>query len=152
MAGTRSSRAPSGDDAPRRAWHELLAHTAEVKVRVRAPDLGSLAAEAGRALAELHLGTAAPAGRGAWRDLVVRAGDAGALLVDWLNELIFLAESERWVATEFQPRAAGEGELRIGARGIRVEEAPSRVKAATHHGLAVRARDAGLEAEVVFDV
>lgn len=151
MAGMRSSRAPSGDDAPVSS-HELLAHTAEVKVRVRAPDLGGLAAEAARALAELQLGAAPPVGQGAWRELVIRADDAGALLVDWLNELVFLAETERWVATEFRPQAARDGELRIAARGVRVDEAPALVKAATHHGLEVRPRADGLEAEVVFDV
>lgn len=152
MTGMPNSRAPSGDPAGRRSSHELLPHTAEVLVRLRAPDLGGLAAEAGRALAELQLGGTPPPARGAWRDVVVQAGDPGALLVDWLNELIFLAETERWVATEFEPKQGGEGELRIGARGVRVDPAPSLVKAATHHGLEVRARDDGLEAEVVLDV
>jgi SHS2 domain-containing protein len=72
--------------------------------------------------------------------------------VDWLNELVFLAETDRWVATEFRPRSAGEGEMRIAARGVQVNEAPSLVKAATHHGLEVRPLADGLEAEVVFDV
>jgi len=121
-------------------------------MRVRAPDFPALAAEAGRALATLELPGPLPAATGPGREIVVRAGDVGALLVDWLNELIYLAEAERWVATAFTPRPAAEHELRISARGVLVDPAPSRVKAATHHGLAVRRVAGGLEAEVVLDV
>ncbi len=152
MAGTRSSTGPSGADAPRGAEHELLAHTAEVKLRVRAADFPALAGEAGRALAALELGGDVPLATGEAREIVVRAGDQGALLVDWLNELIYLAETERWVATEFVPQAGGPLELRMRARGATVDIAPSRVKAATHHGLDVRTTADGVEAEVVFDV
>jgi len=152
MAGTRSSIGRSGADARRGAEHELLAHTAEVKLRVRGPDFPALAAEAGRALAALELGGEPPPATGGAREIVLRAGDLGALLVDWLNELIYLAETERWVATEFTPQPGGALELRMRARGATVDTAPSRVKAATHHGLDVRATAGGVEAEVVFDV
>jgi SHS2 domain-containing protein len=142
----------SNADAPRAAEHELLAHTAEVRLRVRAPDFPALAAEAGRALAALEVGGEVPQATGDARQIVLRAADHGALLVDWLNELIYLAETERWVATEFAPEAGGPLELRMRARGATVDIAPSRVKAATHHGLDVRATADGVEAEVVFDV
>ena len=136
----------------RAAGHELLAHTAEVRLRVRAPDFPALAAEAGRALAALELGGDVPAAQGTARVVELRAADLGALLVDWLNELIYLAETERWVVTEFDPQPAGALELRMRVRGAPVDVAPSRVKAATHHGLDVRATADGVEAEVVFDV
>ena len=152
MAGTGSSTGRSGADAPRGAEHELLAHTAEVKLRVRGPDFPALAAEAARALAALEVGGEMPPATGDAREIVLRAGDLGALLVDWLNELIYLAETERWVATEFAPEPGGALELRMRARGATVDTAPSRVKAATHHGLDVRATAGGVEAEVVFDV
>lgn len=151
MAGTRSSRGRSRAEAAG-ASHELLAHTAEVRLRVRAPDFPALAAEAGRALAAIELGGAAPPAGGAAREIVVRASDEAALLVDWLNELIFLAETERWVATEFVTEPGDALELRVRARGVSVDTAPSRVKAATHHGLDVRRTGGGVEAEVVLDV
>ena len=144
MAGMRSSTVPSNDDAPRGAEHELLAHTAEVRLRIRAPDFPALAA--------LELGGDVPGATGEARQIVLRAADQGALLVDWLNELIYLAETERWVAAEFAPEEGGALELRMRVRGASVEIAPSRVKAATHHGLEVRTTPGGVEAEVVFDV
>ena len=67
--------------------------------------------------------------------------DREAVLVHWLNELIFLAETERWVGVEFTVSRATETELRMRARGVAVDEAPARVKAATFHGLRIAARD-----------
>jgi SHS2 domain-containing protein len=131
---------------------ELLSHTAEVKLRVRAGSLGELVAEAGRALGALELGAAPPRASGAWRDLEIRAADREALVVDWLNELIYLAETERWVAVEFEVRSAADTALAMRARGVSVDETPARVKAATFHGLKIIAVPDGLEAEVVFDV
>ena len=131
---------------------ELLEHTAEAKVRVRAPSFGELAAEAGRALARIQLGRAPTLPTGAWRTIEVHSTDREALLVDWLNELIFLAETERWVPAAFQVVSDTSTKLRMLARGISVEEAPARVKAATFSGLAIRPIPDGLEADVVFDV
>lgn len=131
---------------------ELLSHTAEVKLRVRAPSLGELAAEAGRALGALQLGTTPPVASSPWRDLEIRAPDREALLVEWLNELIYLAETERWVGVEFEVLACDDMTLSVRARGMVVDEPPSRVKAATFHGLKIAATPAGLEADVVLDV
>ncbi len=135
-----------------RASFELLDHTAEVKLRIRAPSFAELATEAGRAVARLELGRAAPAAEGAYRDVVVRSPDREALLVDWLNELIWLAETERWVATEFEVHAATDTMLQARVRGVTVDEAPARIKAATFHGLKVAPAADGLEAEVILDV
>jgi SHS2 domain-containing protein len=131
---------------------EILEHTAEVQVRVRAPSLGMLAAEAGRALTRIELGEAVPPASGEWRRVELRARDREALLVDWLNELIYLAEAERWVAVEFRAESASDTALTMLVQGASVADAPARVKAATFHGLHVADRPDGLEAEIVLDV
>lgn len=136
----------------RKAVSTTLPHTAEVRLRLAAPDFGSLAAEAGRALARIELGREPPPGAGAWREIGVTASDRDAALVDWLNELIYLAEAERWVATEFVPDEARAQRLRMRARGVAVKDAPARVKAATFHGLHVTEVPGGLAADVVLDV
>jgi SHS2 domain-containing protein len=131
---------------------EFLEHTAEVRIRVRAASFGELAAEAGRALARIELGSTPALPVGPWRLIEVPASDRGALLVDWLNELIFRAETERWVAVAFQVTGDAETGLRARARGVPLAEAPARVKAATFSGLEIRPVPGGLEAEVVLDV
>jgi SHS2 domain-containing protein len=131
---------------------ELLNHPAEVRLRVRAPAFGALAAEAGRALGKLLLATTPRSDAGSWRPIEIHAPDAEALLVDWLNELIYLAETERWIPVEFRVRATSDTTLVVDARGVTVEEAPTRVKAATFHGLHIGHTPGGLQAEIIFDV
>ena len=74
---------------------EIVEHPAEVRLRLRAPTLGALAAVAGGALAELEIGRRPEAGDGAWREIAIHARDREALLVHWLNELIYRAETDR---------------------------------------------------------
>jgi len=84
--------------------------------------------------------------------LVVAGRDAESLLVNWLNELIYLAETERWMGVEYTVMEATNTGLRMRVRGITVETAPSCVKAATFHGLHVVPVPGGLEADIVLDV
>ena len=132
--------------------HELIDHPSEVQLRLRAGSLGDLLAEAGRALAELQLrGVERPA-RAAPKRLELAAPDRERLLADWLNELIFLAETERWVATGFEIERADVRSVSARATGVEIPRVRGLVKAATLHGLRVRDVDGGLEGEVILDV
>lgn len=131
---------------------EVIEHPGEVRLRLRAASFGALAAVAGRALAELELRRAPEPALDEWRDITVRGRDREALLVHWLNELIYLAETERWVGTEFALEGATDSELTMRAKGVRVDMAPSQVKAATFHGLRIAAVAGGLEADILLDV
>jgi len=132
--------------------HELRQHTSEIELHIRAGSLGDLLAEAGHALAEMQLTSADCVPGGPARPIRVLSPDREALLVDWLNELIFLADIDRWVAMDFSIDLADDTEVRARASGVTLEWAPSRVKAATFHGLRVENVPGGLEAEVILDV
>jgi SHS2 domain-containing protein len=134
------------------AASEVLEHTAEVRLRVRGRSLGDLLGEAGHALAAVTLGGQPPASNGSWRTVEVRSTDRDALLVDWLNELIYLAETERWVPVEFVIETATPMALRAQVRGVPVAVTPARVKAATFHGLRIATTPDGLTADVILDV
>lgn len=135
------------------ASHEVLRHTSEIRLRVRAGSLPELLAESGRALAQLQLHGAERAPAGPWHTVEVSAHDRGALLAEWLNELVFLAETERWVAVEFEVNQADERAVHARARGVTLDCAPALVKAATLHGLrVVDLPEGGLEGEVILDV
>ena len=133
-------------------WHRWLDHTSEVQLEVCGESLGGLAAEAGRALGLMLLRGAAPEPSGPPRTLEVSSADQEALLVDWLNEIVFLAEVDLWVAIDFDILESSPTHLKAAARGVPVEEPPALVKAATFHGLRVEEGDDGFQAEVIFDV
>lgn len=131
---------------------EFVEHPGEVRLRLRAGSLGDLAAVAGRALAELELGREPGAGEGPWREISVSGRDRGALLVNWVNELIYLAETECWIGVEHTPIDVTDRLLRMRVHGITVERPPSCVKAATLHGVSVADVPGGVETELVLDV
>ena len=86
------------------------------------------------------------------RILEVSSVDREALLVDWLNEILFLAETALWVAVEMDVLDVSAVYIKASARGVPVDDPPALVKAATFHGLAVAERDGEWQAEVIFDV
>jgi SHS2 domain-containing protein len=134
------------------SFHEFLEHTGEVKLRVRGGSLTDVFAEAGRALGKLQLRGRKQISVEAWWDIQIEARDRNALLVDWLNELIYRAEAELAVAVDFDVMQVSETSLAARVGAVPVEESPGLVKAATFHELRIEPVADGLEAVVVLDV
>jgi SHS2 domain-containing protein len=134
--------------------HEMLEHTSELELKLSAPTWPDLLVEAGRALsARLWAGTVpVPRPGGPWREVELHGSDRAALLIDWLNELLYYAEAEWWLPAEFIIDEATDQSIRARVRGVPVETAPAEVKAATLYGVEVEPGPDGLEATVVFDV
>ena len=134
------------------ATHSFEEHRSELQLRVEAPSLPALFAEAARALAELMHGTPAdplaPTGEG----VIIDAPDREALLVDWLNELVFRSEVGKAIFTEFDIRELTDERLVASIRGRRFERLRNPIKAATYHGLSVAAREGGFTGTVILDV
>jgi SHS2 domain-containing protein len=134
------------------AGHQFEAHTSEVRVRLWAPDWGGLLEEAARALCELMGEEDLPAPSSEPGEVRLQARDAEALLVDWLNELIFRAETAGLVLNEVRVTSADPTHVEAVVRGARVETLRTAVKAATFHGLRVDVGPEGVTAAVVLDV
>jgi SHS2 domain-containing protein len=132
--------------------YRFVDHTAELALRLRAGTLDGLFAEAVTAIGAELTRECGVAGVAPSRELVLAAGDPEALLVDLLNELVFVAETERWVPGPNGAVAVGVGRLTAHLPGLRLRATPARIKGATFHGLTIRGSDTGYEAEVVFDV
>lgn len=135
--------------------HRFVDHTSEIGMEVRAGSFGELLAESARGLASLLLREVSAEASGETREFEVSSHDREALLVDWLNELLFEAEVRLWIPLEFEMLDVEDTEdtrVRARVRGFEVEVAPSIVKAATFHGLQVRETADGFAAEVIFDV
>jgi SHS2 domain-containing protein len=81
----------------------------------------------------------------------LEAPDRPRLLADWLEELVFLAETEGFVVEQVDDVEASEQRLRAVLRG-RPGEPRHLVKAVTYHRLAFEPADGGWRATVVFDV
>jgi SHS2 domain-containing protein len=127
-------------------------HTGELAFRLEAPTLPALFEEAGRALCEAMRGRGMRAAAAREERIAVAAPDRGALLVEWLNELVFRAEAGQVLFTDFHVERLSERELVARAGGVRVRRLRNPVKAATMHRLAVAEGTGGFTATVVLDV
>ncbi|MCS6852072.1 MAG: archease [Gemmataceae bacterium] len=135
--------------------YETFAHTADLGLRIRAPSLDSLFAEAGEALMSIILDdptTIEP--REAWQ-VQIEGDDLAYLLVDWLNALLYRFDVGHRVYRRFQVQVTPGG-LSASAWGEPLDPARHRlqreVKAITYHGLRVEPTEAGWLAEVIVDI
>jgi SHS2 domain-containing protein len=127
-------------------------HTGEVRIRVEGASLAELFVEAARALGELMGATAPPEREVAPERLEVRARDRDALLVAWLDELIYRTERCGRIFSDLRIERAEETRMVAQAWGGRILEPRTAVKAATLHALKIRQQGGGFAAEVVLDV
>lgn len=134
------------------ASHSFEEHRGELEIRIEAPSLPALFAEAGRALAEMMQGTPLEPPTAWSDDVVVEAADREALLVEWLNELVFRSEVTKVLFTGLEITHLSDHQLVAAIRGTRVERLRNPVKAATYHGLSIVERPGGLTATVILDV
>jgi SHS2 domain-containing protein len=139
------------DGARHTAFHSFDEPSDELRLRLEAASLDELFAEAGRALAELML----PSEQGrldAGERITLEAADREALLVDWINELVFRAETEHRVFVDFRFERLTDRSLSACARGVDAGELRNEVKAATLHELCILEHDHGFSATVTLDV
>jgi SHS2 domain-containing protein len=129
--------------------HQWRSHTAEVELAIEAETPEQVFVEAATALAELI--ALDRTGDEQARAITLDASDRGALLVEWLEELICLADTDSFVPERVDDLRLDDTMLvatLVGRRG-RVEPL---VKAATYHGLEFARRDGAWHARVVLDV
>jgi SHS2 domain-containing protein len=133
------------DDQPVYRWVD---HTAELELAIEAPTERAVFADALAALAELLAVEGEASER---RTIAVSAADRPALLAAWLEELVFLAETEGFAAAGLEALELSPTGLRATVVG-RLGHPPPLVKAVTYHRLAFEPADGGYRARVVLDV
>jgi SHS2 domain-containing protein len=127
--------------------HRFVDHTSELELELEAGSADGVLQEALLAFAEL-------AGNGVGdlveRELELEAGDLPALLARWLDELLYLAESEGLLAESAELTLDGS---RLTAR-VRLRHGEPRplVKAVTLHRLRFRPENGVWRGRVVLDV
>jgi SHS2 domain-containing protein len=130
--------------------HRFDEHTGEIELVVEAPTLTALLEETALALAELMSTEIRPAE--ATIQTTVRASDRDALIVEWINELVYRSEIDKRVYAHAKVTLATETEITAELGGFEPPAIRTAVKAATMHNLAVRDTPSGLSARVVLDV
>jgi SHS2 domain-containing protein len=134
----------------RQQGHREVEHAADWGLEVWAPDLPGLMEEAARGMFEL-MGVEVSDDTRSHRQLEIGADDREQLLVSFLEELLFIADSEELAFDVFLLKLVDTNLLaRLEGGGIvsRTKE----IKAVTYHYLKIEDTRRGLKTTIVFDV
>ena len=127
-----------------------IEHTADIGIELRGGTREELFEAAAEAVAEL-LSDENPTRRET-REISLEGADLESLLVDFLNELIFLASERGWLAGSAGVKLIPGG-LRAVLKGGELPSGISNeIKAATYHRMNIRKEKGQWLTEVLFDV
>jgi SHS2 domain-containing protein len=136
------------------AWEELE-HPADVRLRIRGESLKDLLENAARGMVEVFLDPATVQNRGSF-PVEADGEDAESLLINWLQEILFIFDAERFAPCRVEVTALEEGRVigRLGGEQFDPDRHGTRteIKAVTWHNLELKESESGLEVTVVFDV
>lgn len=148
-----------------RAAYTLMDHTADLGIRVTAPDREQVYAAAALAMLDLINPIAAadapadltvPAPPPQPMELNVEGQDRADLMVNFLREILYLFNGKNRRVTDLSVTALSDRRLdaRLFWHPMDPETADIRhdIKAVTYHEIDVTARETGWAAQVVFDV
>lgn len=143
----------------RRYRFRELEHTADRALHVWGKGLPDLLVGTARGMCSL-MGNVADLTPEVWRMIRIEADDREALLVEWLNELLFLNEQEGLLFVDFRiqsvsdpgetPQAGAALVANVGGAVAPVTRA--HIKAATFHNLKLVKENGGWSTVITFDV
>jgi SHS2 domain-containing protein len=135
--------------------YECFDHTADLGLRVRAPDLDTLFVEAAEALFSVLVEDLSTVAESRTLEFDIAGDDREFLLFDWLRTLLYHFDAEHLAFRRFEVHVRPDG-LHAMARGEPVDRARHElgheVKAITYHGLRVERTPDGWLAEVIVDI
>jgi len=130
---------------------EEIDHTADRAFRVTGRDMASLLENAARAVRALD-GPRAVGKPSATRQIEVEGVDRESLLVNWLNEILYLEQAHQLVCEGFHIDEVKSDRLCARVETRECDRSDTHIKAVTFHNLKIRQTAGGLVAEVVVDV
>jgi SHS2 domain-containing protein len=131
---------------------EEVEHTADRALRIHGRDREELFANAAAGLNSLMLASDSADPGSVTKHIELEAADPEDLLVAWLSELAFWAETESLIFSRFHFTELSPTRLTATVYGGPVKALQKHVKAVTFHNLAIRREPEGLVVTVVFDV
>lgn len=126
-------------------------HTADWELEVWAPNLSTLLEQAARGMYTLA-GTHLQPGPRKIKQLSLNSLDAESLLVDFLDELLWLGEDEGMAFEQFKISIQNNSSLDAVLVGALIAQQTKEIKAVTYHNLRIIKSLRGLEVRIVFDV
>ncbi len=132
--------------------YEEIEHTADNALRIHGHSMEELLQNAAHGMNSLMLNDVAIISTQIQKYVEVEAIDAESVLVEWLAELAYWAETHLLVFKRFEIESVTPVRVQATLFGGKVNKLQKHIKAVTYHNLEIIKTDKGLEATVVFDV
>ena len=134
---------------------KIIDHTADIGIIIFGADMNQIFSNAALALFSLITDTESIKDT-LQRELKINSKKRDVLLVEWLNEFIYLFDTEQTLFNKFEIRSLSRNQVKATCYGEKFD--PSRhklkmgIKAATYHMLKVTKVNNGYTAQVIFDI
>ena len=137
-------------------FYRIIDHTADIGIEVSALDLRELFRLAGMAVTDLMVNLGEVDKEIEKTIIIPDDGNRESLLVDWLNEILFQFESDKYLIGSIEHCNFADGFLKVVCHGERFDSSKhllkSSIKAATYHALEVKKAGEKWVARIILDV
>lgn len=136
--------------------HQILSHTADVRVKAEGSSREELFRAALEGMAQIQkakLSESAVESKKLQVQVVVAAPDISALLIDFLSEALAQSQIEKAIFNAVTFTKLTSGELEAEISGARADGFEEDIKAVTYHGAdIVKNEEGNYEATILFDI
>lgn len=130
---------------------EILSHLADVKIQIFGKNEKELFLNALLVMAEIQKGEIF--GEKKKRQITVQSVDLNGLLVDFLNEVLYLSQVNKEIYSDIEFEKLSDKELKGTLFGQKVKSFGEDIKAVTYHDLKIEQKeDKSWTAVVIFDI
>ncbi len=134
---------------------EVIEHTADIGIIAYGADIKQVFANAALGLFNL-MADLDNLREDVKREIEISAEDIEVLLVEWLNELIYISEVEHIIFKKFDINELSNTKLKATCLGEKIKPGQHRlkreIKAATYHMLQLNKEDGSYKVQIIFDI
>ena len=134
---------------------EVIDHTADIGIVAYGADIKQVFANAALGLFNL-MADLDGFKENVRREVELSAEDVEILLVEWLNELIYIFDVEHIIFKKFEIEKLTSTEIKARCFGEKIKPRKRKlkreIKAATYHMLKINKEDGGYKVQVIFDI
>ncbi|OPX20804.1 MAG: hypothetical protein BZ151_02170 [Desulfobacca sp. 4484_104] len=145
----------NSDPHKSKSGYRLIAHSADLGFRLYGESLADIFVNAAHALYGVMTDRRKIRGLEC-REVVVEAPDVGDLLVEWLNQLLYLFDATGFLGRDIEVQEITSQRLQARLRGEPLDEERHQlntgIKAATYHNLEFKETADGWQAKIILDI
>ncbi len=134
---------------------EIIDHTADIGIVAYGADIKQVFANAALGLFNL-MADLDNLKEDTKRQIELSAEDVEVLLVEWLNELIYISDVEHIIFKRFEINELSNTQLRATCFGEKIKPGQHKlkreIKAATYHMLRLNKEDGSYKVQIIFDI